>query len=70
MGEACKWGVKFFMFLQDSFRKEGKSIIIQYQAKYEKDVEYGRRYWKMCAKLSDMSTFGDRKPSHIIFGLD
>merc|ERR1712244_108626 len=48
----------------------GKEIIIQYQAKYEKDVECGGGYLKMGPKMSDPTTFGDPTPYNIMFGPD
>lgn len=54
----------------DSFSNEGKDIIIQYQAKYEKDVECGGGYLKVGPKLSDLTTFGDPTPYNIMFGPD
>merc|ERR1719156_474899 len=43
----------------DSFSNKGKDLIIQYQAKYEKDVECGGGYLKIGPKMSDPTTFGD-----------
>jgi len=54
----------------DSFSNEGKELIIQYQAKYEKDVECGGGYVKIGPKLSDPTTFGDPTPYNIMFGPD
>merc|ERR1712187_326105 len=54
----------------DSFSNEGKELIIQYQAKYEKDVECGGGYLKIGPKLDDLSTFGDPTPYNIMFGPD
>merc|ERR1719195_1202701 len=54
----------------DSFSNEGKEVIIQYQAKYEKDVECGGGYLKIGPKLDDLSTFGDPTPYNIMFGPD
>jgi len=54
----------------DSFSNEGKELIIQYQAKYEKDVECGGGYLKIGPKLSDLTTFGDPTPYNIMFGPD
>merc|ERR1719168_85601 len=41
----------------DSFSNEGKDVIIQYQAKYEKDVECGGGYLKIGPKQDDLATF-------------
>merc|ERR1712207_103067 len=54
----------------DSFSNEGKDLIIQYQAKYEKDVECGGGYVKIGPKMSDPTTFGDPTPYNIMFGPD
>merc|ERR1711990_1265723 len=47
-----------------------KKLIIQYQAKYEKDVECGGGYLKIGPKLDDLTTFGDPTPYNIMFGPD
>merc|ERR1712024_28747 len=54
----------------DSFSNEGKDLIIQYQAKYEKDVECGGGYFKVGPKMNDPTTFGDPTPYNIMFGPD
>merc|ERR1719161_2909373 len=54
----------------DSFSNEGKDLIIQYQAKYEKDVECGGGYLKIGPKLDDPTKFGDPTPYNIMFGPD
>merc|ERR1712232_915449 len=54
----------------DSFSNAGKDLIIQYQAKYEKDVECGGGYFKVGPKMSDLTTFGDPTPYNIMFGPD
>mmetsp|Transcript_20383 Transcript_20383/g.41862 ORF Transcript_20383/g.41862 Transcript_20383/m.41862 type:complete len:392 (-) Transcript_20383:132-1307(-) len=54
----------------DSFSNDGKELIIQYQAKYEKDVECGGGYMKIGPKLADLTTFGDPTPYNIMFGPD
>jgi len=54
----------------DSFSNEGKELIIQYQAKYEKDVECGGGYVKIGPKMSDATTFGDPTVYNIMFGPD
>merc|ERR1712226_1513142 len=54
----------------DSFSNDGKDLIIQYQAKYEKDVECGGGYLKIGPKLEDLTTFGDPTPYNIMFGPD
>merc|ERR1711957_803628 len=54
----------------DSFSNAGKELIIQYQAKYEKDVECGGGYMKVGPKMSDPKAFGDPTPYNIMFGPD
>merc|ERR1711959_183868 len=54
----------------DSFSNEGKDVIIQYQAKYEKDVECGGGYVKVGPKLADRTTFGDPIEYNVMFGPD
>merc|ERR1712072_1294520 len=54
----------------DSFSNEGKELIIQYQAKYEKDVECGGGYVKVGPKMTDASKFGDPTVYNIMFGPD
>merc|ERR1712232_1017340 len=54
----------------DSFSNEGKELIVQYQAKYEKDVECGGGYVKVGPKLDDLTTFGDPTPYNVMFGPD
>merc|ERR1719163_2419518 len=54
----------------DSFSNKGKDLIIQYQAKYEKDVECGGGYLKIGPKLADPTTFGDPTAYNIMFGPD
>merc|ERR1719335_535703 len=54
----------------ESFSNKGKDLIIQYQAKYEKDVECGGGYLKIGPKLADPTSFGDPTPYNIMFGPD
>merc|ERR1712187_1026173 len=54
----------------DSFSNDKKELIIQYQAKYEKDVECGGGYVKVGPKMSDPTTFGDPTVYNIMFGPD
>merc|ERR1711957_497042 len=44
--------------------------IIQYQAKYEKDVECGGGYLKIGPKVDDLAAFGDPTVYDIMFGPD
>jgi len=54
----------------DSFSNAGKDLIVQYQAKYEKDVECGGGYLKLGPKMDDLTKFGDPTPYNIMFGPD
>merc|ERR1719440_542533 len=54
----------------DSFSNEGKELIVQYQAKYEKDVECGGGYLKIGPKMDDQTKFGDPTVYNIMFGPD
>merc|ERR1711976_119077 len=54
----------------DSFSNEGKTLIIQYQAKYEKDIECGGGCLKIGPKMDDPTGFGDQTPYNIMFGPD
>jgi len=54
----------------DSFSNEGKELIVQYQAKYEKDVECGGGYLKLGPKMEDQTKFGDPTVYNIMFGPD
>merc|ERR1712125_146193 len=82
MGATGKWGgdsgiqtsadSKFYGLSAgfDSFSNEGKDLIIQYQAKYEKDVECGGGYMKLGPKMADAKAFGDPTSYNIMFGPD
>merc|ERR1711957_792833 len=54
----------------ESFSNEGKNLIIQYQAKYEKDIECGGGYVKIGPKMADAKAFGDPTEYNIMFGPD
>merc|ERR1711972_374704 len=54
----------------DSFSNAGKDLILQYQTKYEKDVECGGGYFKVGPKMDDPTTFGDPTPYNVMFGPD
>jgi calreticulin len=54
----------------DPFSNEGKELIVQYQAKYEKDVECGGGYLKLGPKMDDQTKFGDPTVYNIMFGPD
>merc|ERR1719265_539875 len=53
-----------------SFSNEGKELYIQYQAKYEKDIECGGGYLKIGPKMEDQTKFGDPTVYNIMFGPD
>jgi calreticulin len=54
----------------DSFSNDGKELIVQYQAKYEKDIECGGGYLKIGPKMDDPAKFGDPTVYNIMFGPD
>merc|ERR1740130_2152448 len=54
----------------DSFSNDGKEMIVQYQVKYERDVECGGGYLKMGPKMDDATKFGDPTVYYIMFGPD
>jgi len=54
----------------DSFSNDGKELIVQYQAKYEKDIECGGGYLKIGPKMDDGTKFGDPTVYNIMFGPD
>jgi len=54
----------------DSFSNADKDLIIQYQAKYEKDIECGGGYLKIGPKMEDLTKFGDPTVYNIMFGPD
>merc|ERR1712007_349140 len=54
----------------DSFSNDGSDLIVQYQAKYEKDIECGGGYVKLGPKMEDPTTFGDPTTYNIMFGPD
>eukprot|EP00928_Gymnodinium_smaydae_P068133 TRINITY_DN511_c0_g1_i1.p1 TRINITY_DN511_c0_g1~~TRINITY_DN511_c0_g1_i1.p1 ORF type:complete len:457 (-),score=120.17 TRINITY_DN511_c0_g1_i1:69-1385(-) len=54
----------------DSFSNKGSELIIQYQAKYEKDLGCGGGYLKVGPKQDDLTKFGDPTPYNIMFGPD
>merc|ERR1719265_2203253 len=63
---------KFFQISAgfESFSNEGKELVVQYQAKYEKDVECGGGYLKIGPKMDDATKFGDPTVYNIMFGPD
>jgi len=54
----------------ESFSNADKELIVQYQAKYEKDIECGGGYLKIGPKMEDQTKFGDPTPYNIMFGPD
>jgi len=54
----------------ESFSNELKSLIVQYQVKYEKPIECGGGYLKLGPKISDATAFGDPTEYNIMFGPD
>merc|ERR1712139_728321 len=54
----------------NSFSNEGKDLIVQYQANYQKDVECGGGYLKLGPKMDDPTKFGDPTVYNIMFGPD
>jgi len=54
----------------ESFSNAGKELIVQYQAKYEKDLGCGGGYLKVGPTQTDLTTFGDPTPYNIMFGPD
>merc|ERR1719504_596126 len=54
----------------DSFSNADKELIVQYQAKYEKDIECGGGYLKIGPKMDDQTKFGDPTVYNIMFGPD
>merc|ERR1719409_2573406 len=53
-----------------TFSNEGKKLIIQYQLKYDKDIECGGGYLKLGPKMEDQKSFGDPTVYNIMFGPD
>jgi calreticulin len=54
----------------DSFSNEGKELVVQYQAKYEKDLSCGGGDLKVGPTQKDLTMFGDPTPYNIMFGPD
>merc|ERR1712157_672920 len=67
MGDSKFFGISASF---DSFSNAGKELILQYQAKYEKDVECGGGYFKVGPKMDDPTAFGDPTVYNIMFGPD
>jgi len=49
---------------------EGKELIVQYQAKYEKDVECGGGNGKVGPRMAGACALGDPTPCNVVFGPD
>lgn len=54
----------------ESFSNDGKELVIQYQAKYEKELMCGGGYLKIGPRQDDLTTFGEPTPYNIMFGPD
>ncbi|CAD7941937.1 unnamed protein product [Amoebophrya sp. A120] len=54
----------------EPFSNKGKTLIVQYQAKYDKDIECGGGYIKLGPKMEDATKFGDPTVYNIMFGPD
>merc|ERR1711933_624419 len=54
----------------DPISPKGKSLLIQFEATYEKDIECGGGYLKMGPKMEDATKFGDPTEYSIMFGPD
>lgn len=52
------------------FSNEGKTLYVQYQAKYDKDIECGGGYIKIGPKMEKPEEFGDPTVYNIMFGPD
>ena len=57
--------------IEEPFSNEDvKELYIQYQVKYDKDLECGGGYLKIGPKQEDLTKFGDPTPYNIMFGPD
>lgn len=54
----------------EPFSNKDKMLVVQYQVKYDKDVECGGGYLKLGPKLEDPTKFGDPSLYNIMFGPD
>jgi len=64
-------GKRFIMVAPfEAFSNEGKDLIVQYQLKYEQDIEVGGGFLKLGAKLDDPTAYGWMSPYYIMFGPD
>ena len=52
----------------DACNKNDESLVVQYQAKYGEDVEFGGVYLKLVPKMSDATAFGD-PAAYIVIGM-
>jgi calreticulin len=50
--------------------KDMDQVVLQYQVKYDKDLECGGGYMKIGPKQDDLKAFGDPTPYNIMFGPD
>lgn len=54
----------------EPFSNEGKDLIVQYQTKFEKNIECGGAYIKVGSKIKNQKKFGQSTPFNIMFGPD
>jgi len=54
----------------DSFSNKGKTLVVQYAANYQKEIECGGAYVKLGPKMADATAFGDPTVYNIMFGPD
>jgi len=54
----------------DEFSNKDKTLVIQYQLKYEKAIDCGGGYIKIGPKIEDQEQFGDPTKYNIMFGPD
>jgi len=55
---------------EKTISNKGKSLLLQYEVTYEKDVECGGGYLKMGPKMEDPTKFGDPTEYAVMFGPD
>jgi calreticulin len=54
----------------EPFSNEDKTLVVQFQARYDKDVNCGGGYLKIGPKMEDAEQFGDPTAYNIMFGPD
>jgi len=62
------WGIS--AEIKKPFSNEGKTLVVQYSVKYERDVECGGGYLKLGPKMENPEKFGDPTAYNIMFGPD